>query len=215
MSVDFAILKHLSKKTKYSVCGYLREIQWLLLSDENGNELFYANMPPLINNICLAYYRLGQYFEEGPQCFALSGFDNNTITKIQSGDRGWDNTVYSKDWIESNQNKVIKLIMKIERIAGGAAVGFGVINNNHHCNVNKSFYEQHSYAVFNSGYAYMDGGDCRSNVMECYTNDIVALILDLKNRQIILHRNNGKIEKREVVFENIRKQDNIFNIKWL
>eukprot|EP01084_Bolivina_argentea_P234761 395206_1 len=205
MSINFDILKHLDTKTKYTVFGYVRKVQQLLLLDSNAE--FYHNIPELINNICLAYYRLGSYFEKGPYCIEFSGVENNTITKHVLADNGWDNAVYSNYWINSNQNKVIKLTLKINKVAGGAAAGFGIINNKHHHNVSDTFYREHSYAYFNSGYVYIDGDQSMQDAIECGTNDIVTFTLDLTNRQIIIDKNNGA--DMEVVFKNIEKRKDI------
>ena len=126
-------LAEINQATQDIVCGFNREIN--RSADENS--VFY-NIPPFINYLCLLYYH-PQFFDENSECLEFSGNDNQTITKIN---QDYENTIYSSDWVDSEQWKTIESTMKFERVGLGASIAFGLVSHRHELNIEAMFYKK-------------------------------------------------------------------------
>ena len=190
-------LAKINQATQDTVCGFNREVN--RSSDENS---LFHNIPPLINYLCLLYYH-PQFFDESSDCLDFSGDDSQTITKMN---QDYENTIYSSEWVDSEQWKIIELTMKFEKIGLGASIAFGLVNHTHELNTEAMFYKKKgTFTVWNSGYLYKDGRDVSSNAMKTKTGDVVNMILDLANRQIKVIKNDGEWE--EIIFKDIHKKN--------
>eukprot|EP01084_Bolivina_argentea_P297690 512904_1 len=103
MSLRFKMLSTIDKRTKYSVCGWIRN---------NGKALQLNHIPVMISSICILYFR-------DDEIFVITG------TKIQSSNNkkciekiketNWLNSSYGINEISSKDNIVCQWDLKINK----------------------------------------------------------------------------------------------------
>ena len=198
-SITLERLNEIDQGTKDIVFGYLRRIR---ASSDSITQLY--NIPPLISSLCLLFYHFGQFFDEAPACLEMSGNNNNTVTKILNS--GVHNSIYSKEWIEANQNKIVELTVKFNQHGAGACIAYGVVNSEHSLSIESTFYNiKGAFCIWNSGYAYRNGKCVSSSAMKTRTGDVVKMTLDFAKRQIKLIKNDGECEW--VILKDIHKNN--------
>eukprot|EP01084_Bolivina_argentea_P045644 84022_1 len=106
MSNSLQRLKHIDMRSKYTVFGYIREM-------ENELSLF-SNIPVLISYISLSYYNHGEYFHKsGSNKGMIVSDDKMTVTNCTGIDQiNYNHTTYGYTWIESTCHKIAKWYFK-------------------------------------------------------------------------------------------------------
>ena len=96
-------------------------------------DLYDVTVPDLVIFTVLSFYHY-ILFGDCHKCYRLSGKDNNTITKIAEH-LSWENSAYAKQWILSTSNVIIKWEIKINENKQDGGLIMGLINNQHHHDV--------------------------------------------------------------------------------
>ena len=99
--LDMDKLNKIDDSVKWTVFGYLREIESLILSNDI---LLFNHTPPLIKYICLSYFYIIAFKSYSNEIFK---FERNILTKIKKN-REWRNAAYGGIWIPSSQNTITK-----------------------------------------------------------------------------------------------------------
>ena len=184
-SLNFKKFNKIDSKTKYTVYGWIREVE---------NALKVTNIPTTISNICIIYYRDDECFDKIEP--GITAKKNNKIVTVDC--MTGDNFIFSfgKIGISSTTEVVCQWDIKIRSknttqlfmyksiIFGVASVNSGLINHK-----TKNFYETDgSIFGYKTGWndAYVSG-----------IYDVISVHLDLKKRNVKFFVN-GKLQKNEI-----------------
>eukprot|EP01084_Bolivina_argentea_P299263 515826_1 len=210
MALCLKRLCKIDKRTKYVVCGWIRN---------NEKLLKLCHIPLLISSICILYFRDDEIFVKIGTKVKLSN-NNKCIEKIVN-QVGWENCSYGITQICSKHNIVCQWDLKIKKIHPDAVDwGFNIAPDNVIIGVTSHEVDPDTYCSKNhSGvlYLYCNDGNRRAKGeaaytywdnygMKCGENDKVSVCLDLKNKQVKFLINDID---QGVAFENINTGDDI------
>merc|ERR1712087_570707 len=103
--VDFSKIKHVDPLVIDLVNGHAKQMQSSLPSSA------YFNITPLITNMIIIYYYIGEYFEKCSEdkFLSISGKDKCILSKdsdtsggYRDYNRDYDNVSYGHQWVPSN-----------------------------------------------------------------------------------------------------------------
>lgn len=198
MASNWKLLSKIDKRTKYSVYGWIREIE---------RELKLQHIPMMISGITILYFRGDEIFQTVGKDEILSKNDK-CVKKIQ-GDTGFgkDNYNYGLIKIASEHDITYKWDLKINAMKEMGAVIFGFIDTKDIDAIDKC--TPLKFVVAGNQLSKADNPEyCWKtiNSMKLRENDILSLWLDLKNDKIEISIND---EDHYIAFKNFKKDENI------
>ena len=200
----FSKIKQIKQSEKDVVYGYIRNA-------ENDYKLITNNIPELIFFICLMYYYELDIFETYSEKLQISGSRNSIIEKIKYDKYNkwatWKCSAYGTLWIPSNTNQTF--IWTVKYIKGASTTNIGIVNNNHHFDINENFNKKKSYVFVLNGQVYIDQTYRPSFVtdLRCKIGDKLKFIVDFETSTIKIDKNDG--EKTKTIINDIKKSPHI------
>ena len=163
-------------------------------------------VPDLVILTILSFYYYVLFEpEDCSEYLELSGRNNNTITKI-GNNRSFTNSVYANQWIPSHTNEIIQWKVKNNKQVITQSLLIGIINNNHHHNIDNDIDAEGCYLYVGDGQLNQDGVDTDKEGPPLKQGYTAILTLDLRLKQIrfrVLSDNIYNNSDEHILFENI------------
>ena len=189
-------LKEINKRTKYTVCGWIRRKE---------KSLTLQNITSLISSICILYSREDEVFHVISNNGIKVSENKKMISKID-GKKGSNNN-YGITKVSSTSNFTYRWNLKFINEKGTGLIYFGIASklspNSHLVEVeNNVYYGFHSCAKF----SHTAVGHDRYGKSGYGKGDEISIILDLTQKEIKLVING---EDQGIAFGNVQKSDDI------
>ena len=193
MASSWKKLSKIDKKTKYSVYGWIRQVE---------QELRLSHIPLMVSSICILYYVEDEIFNQISDTVKISK-NGKCITKSKGTDSSWGNTNYGAIKIASNSQDVYRWEMKFTS-TNSLEIIIGITNTT---DPNKRF----NNSINQIGYALCQDGDVYDGKewhIEHYrpTHNKIRMELDLKNGKLSFF---GDDSEYGIVIQNIQNSEDI------
>lgn len=206
--------KYQSSFGKAIIFGYVRRMDNVKIMKDKlfGPNFNNVTIPAMITYLILAYFYEEEYFETAHEDCRLSK-DKLTVIKTSNSKINWHNKTPFKNWINTKQKYVYHYILRINKykylcpnnkdnkLYQSFCIGITVINDKSKDTESDSYYE-----ITSGGSIF--GGTSKSikfkkqskNSLQFNQNDIVSLIINLRERRIYQIVNDNK---RKCLWSNI------------
>ena len=190
MASSLKLLSRIDKRTKYSVHGWIRQIE---------HKLRLRQIPRMINAICILYLRPDETFREKQSKWVQLSMKDKCITKIKSG---LENDKYGTMEIQSMSNMKCRWEFKINIVNPREIIGIGIssirISSNGVVSQN-----EYDYSYWNNGVVLVKNereiglNPINDQRIKFCNNDKASMCLDLKKKNLFFMVNGRRIKTFE------------------